>query len=39
MLFHLVIFFPHMHCCIHSYSDGKLTIGMIDVHIVIQFHS
>ena len=39
MLFHLFIFFSHMNWSIPSYSDGKLTIRMIHVHIVIQCHS
>ena len=34
MLFHLFVFFSHMNWSIPSYSDGKLTIRMIDVHIV-----
>ena len=36
MLFDLFIFFSHMNWSIPSYSDGKLTIRMIHVHIVIQ---
>ena len=35
MLFHLFIFFSHMNCSIHFYSVGKLTIGLIHVHIII----
>ena len=38
MLFHLFVFFSHMNWCILSYSVGKLTIRMIDVHIV-KLHS
>ena len=38
MLFHLFVFFSHMNWCILSYSGGKLTIRMIDVHIV-KLHS
>ena len=38
MLFHLFVFFSHMNWSILSYSAGKLTIRMIDVHIV-KLHS
>ena len=34
ILFHLFIFFSHMNWFIPSYSDRKLTIHMIHVHIV-----
>ena len=39
MLFHLFIFFSHTNWSISFYSGGKLTIRMIQVHIVVQCHS
>ena len=39
MFLHLLIFFSFMNWSIHSYSGGKLTIRVIHVHIVLQYHS